>query len=244
MADKLLRVEDLSISFSGIKAVQHLNFELEQGEFVALIGPNGSGKSTTINMISGTYKPDGGKIWFDGKLLSNKDTIAQRSHLGIGRTFQTPKPFGNLTVYDNVYAICLQKYDFKTSHKKTQEILEMSSLMDLAQVPSSKLSIEKRKWMDLARVLATEPKLIMMDEVMAGPNPNEMLSSLDYVREINRRGITILFVEHVMRAVVSVCTRAIVLNEGKFLYEGTPTDALNDPTVIAAYIGGGHKNDA
>ena len=146
MADKLLRVEDLSISFSGIKAVQHLNFELEQGEFVALIGPNGSGKSTTINMISGTYKPDGGKIWFDGKLLSNKDTIAQRSHLGIGRTFQTPKPFGNLTVYDNVYAICLQKYDFKTSHKKTQEILEMSSLMDLAQVPSSKLSIEKRKW--------------------------------------------------------------------------------------------------
>mgnify|MGYP005779973003 FL=1 len=244
MADKLLRVEDLSISFSGIKAVQHLNFELEQGEFVALIGPNGSGKSTTINMISGTYKPDGGKIWFDGKLLSNKDTIAQRSHLGIGRTFQTPKPFGNLTVYDNVYAICLQKYDFKTSHKKTQEILEMSSLMDLAQVPSSKLSIEKRKWMDLARVLATEPKLIMMDEVMAGLNPNEMLSSLDYVREINRRGITILFVEHVMRAVVSVCTRAIVLNEGKFLYEGTPTDALNDPTVIAAYIGGGHKNDA
>ena len=244
MADKLLRVEDLSISFSGIKAVQHLNFELEQGEFVALIGPNGSGKTTTINMISGTYKPDGGKIWFDGKLLSNKDTIAQRSHLGIGRTFQTPKPFGNLTVYDNVYAICLQKYDFKTSHKKTQEILEMSSLMDLAQVPSSKLSIEKRKWMDLARVLATEPKLIMMDEVMAGLNPNEMLSSLDYVREINRRGITILFVEHVMRAVVSVCTRAIVLNEGKFLYEGTPTDALNDPTVIAAYIGGGHKNDA
>ncbi len=244
MANKILRVEDISISFSGIKAVQHLSFELEQGEFVALIGPNGSGKSTTINMISGTYKPDDGKIYFDGKLLSNRDTIAQRSHLGIGRTFQTPKPFGNLTVFDNVYAICLQKYDFKTSRKKAGEILEMSSLMDLANTPSSKLSIEKRKWMDLARVLATEPKLIMMDEVMAGLNPNEMLSSLDYVREINRRGITILFVEHVMRAVVSVCTRAVVLNEGKFLYEGTPTDALNDPTVIAAYIGGGNKNDA
>ena len=88
-------------------------------------------------MISGTYKPDGGKIWFDGKLLSNKDTIAQRSHLGIGRTFQTPKPFGNLTVYDNVYAICLQKYDFKTSHKKTQEILEMSSLRILPRSPAA-----------------------------------------------------------------------------------------------------------
>lgn len=242
MANKLLRVEDLSISFSGIKAVQHLSFELEQGEVVALIGPNGSGKSTTINMISGTYKPDSGKIYFDGKLLSNRDTIAQRAHMGIGRTFQTPKPFGNLTVYDNVYAICLQRYDFKTAHKRTREILEMSSLMDLADTPSSKLSIEKRKWMDLARVLANEPKLIMMDEVMAGLNPNEMLNSLEFVREINRKGISILFVEHVMRAVVSVCTRAIVLNEGKFLYEGTPTDALNDPAVIAAYIGGGKKD--
>lgn len=242
MADKLLRVEDLSISFSGIKAVQHLSFELEQGEVVALIGPNGSGKSTTINMISGAYKPDSGKITFDGKVLSNKDTIAQRAHLGIGRTFQTPKPFGNLTVYDNVFAICLQKYDFKTSHKRTREVLEMSGLIDLADTPSSKLSIEKRKWMDLARVLVTEPKLIMMDEVMAGLNPNEMINSLEFVREINRKGISILFVEHVMRAVVSVCTRAIVLNEGKFLYEGTPTDALNDPTVIAAYIGGGKKD--
>lgn len=242
MANPLLRVEDLSISFSGIKAVQHLSFQLEPGEIVALIGPNGSGKSTTINMISGTYRPDSGKIYFDGRLLSNHDTIAQRSHMGIGRTFQTPKPFGNLTVLENVYAVCLQKYDFKTAKQKARQILEMSSLDDLADTPSSKLSIEKRKWMDLARVLATEPKLIMMDEVMAGLNPNEMISSLEFVRHINRTGIGILFVEHVMRAVVSVCTRAVVLNEGKFLYEGTPTEALSDPTVIAAYIGGGDKH--
>lgn len=235
---KLLEVNDLSISFSGIKAVQHLSFEMEQGEILALIGPNGSGKSTTVNMISGTYTPDSGEITFDGHLLHKKNSVAKRSHLGIGRTFQTPKPFGNLTVYENIFAIALQKYGFKEAHDKTKKILEMSRLDCFSSIPSSKLSIEKRKWLDLARVLATEPKLLMMDEVMAGLNPNEMDESLEFVREINRMGISILFIEHVMRAVVSVCTRAIVLNEGRFLFCGTPSDALNDPAVIAAYIGG------
>ncbi|MHB1419715.1 MAG: ABC transporter ATP-binding protein [Bacillota bacterium] len=239
---KLLVVKDLSISFSGIKAVQHLNFEMEQGEVVALIGPNGSGKSSTVNMISGTYTPDSGEITFDGRVLEKKDSIAQRSHMGIGRTFQTPKPFANLTVYDNIFSISLQKYGFKEAHKKTQEILDLSHLDCFIDTPSKVLSIEKRKWLDLARVLATEPKLIMMDEVMAGLNPNEMDESLEFIREINRKGISILFIEHVMRAVVSVCTRAIVLNEGKFLFCGTPNDALNDSAVIAAYIGGGNKN--
>lgn len=240
--EKLLTVNDISISFSGIKAVQHLSFDLEQGEILALIGPNGSGKSTTVNMISNTYIPDSGEITFDGHLLHKNDTVAQRSKLGIGRTFQTPKPFGNLTVYDNIYSIALQKYGFKEAHRKTQEILDLSHLDNLSNILSSKLSIEKLKWLDLSRVLATEPKLIMMDEVMAGLNPNEMEESLEFVREINRRGITILFIEHVMRAVVSVCTRAIVLNEGKLLYTGTPTEALSDKTVIEAYIGGGNKD--
>lgn len=238
---KLLEVKDLCISFSGIKAVQHLSFEIEQGEIVGLIGPNGSGKSTTVNMISGTYISDSGEIIFGGYALKKKDSIAQRSRMGIGRTFQTPKPFGNLTVYDNIFSITLQKYGFREAQEKTKEILGLSHLDYLSDALSSNLSIEKRKWLDLARVLATEPKLIMMDEVMAGLNPNEMDESLELVYEINRRGISILFIEHVMRAVVSVCTRAIVLNEGKLLYNGTPNNALNDSSVIAAYIGGGNK---
>ena len=238
----LLQVKDLSISFQGIKAVQHLSFEIEQGEVLGLIGPNGSGKSTTVNMISGAYTPDSGEVVFDGKTLTKKQSIATRSHLGIGRTFQTPRPFGNLTVYDNIFTIALQRYSFKEADKRTMEILELSGLVSLSQEPSSKLSIEKRKWLDLARVLATEPKLVMMDEVMAGLNSNEMMESLDLVRSINKQGITVLFIEHVMRAVVSICTRTIVLNEGQFLYEGTPQEALSNASVIEAYIGG--KKDA
>lgn len=238
----LLEVKDLSISFAGIKAVQNLSFQLEGGEILGLIGPNGSGKSTTVNMISGAYTPNNGIMIFDGHTLNNKETMAQRSRLGIGRTFQTPKPFGNMTVYDNVLTVFLQKYGFKEARSRTQDILKMAKLDRFSDTMSSKLSIERRKWMDLARVLATEPKLIMMDEVMAGLNPNEMESSLEFVREINRQGIAIMFIEHVMKAVVSVCHRAIVLNGGRYLAEGEPEDVLNNPAVIEAYIGGGKKD--
>lgn len=236
--EKLLEVKDLSISFAGIKAVQDLDFHIERGEVLALIGPNGSGKSTTVNMISGVYTPDRGRMVFDGHDLNNRQTIAQRAHFGMGRTFQTPKPFGNLTVYDNIFTIALQGRTFKQAAEKTDEVLELSKLAPLRDMSSSKLSIEKRKWMDLARVMVTDPKLIMMDEVMAGLNPAEMEESLELIREINRQGISILFIEHVMKAVVSVCTRAIVLNHGRLLYEGEPSEVLSNPLVIEAYIGG------
>lgn len=234
----LLEVRDLSISFAGIRAVQNLDFHIKKGEVLALIGPNGSGKSTTVNMISGVYTPDKGKMVFDGHTLNNKQTIATRAHFGIGRTFQTPKPFGNLTVYDNIFTIALQGRSFKQAAEKTDEILELSGLAPLKNMNSGKLSIEKRKWMDLSRVMVTDPKLIMMDEVMAGLNPSEMEESLELIRQINHRGISILFIEHVMKAVVSVCTRAIVLNHGKLLYEGEPNEVLKNPLVIEAYIGG------
>lgn len=234
----LLEVNDLSISFAGIKAVQNLDFHIEKGEVLALIGPNGSGKSTTVNLISGVYTPDHGRMVFNGHELNNRQTIAQRAHLGIGRTFQTPRPFGNLTVYDNIFTIALQGRTFKQAAEKTDEVLELSKLASLKNMNSSKLSIEKRKWMDLARVMVTDPSLIMMDEVMAGLNPAEMEESLELIREINRRGVSILFIEHVMKAVVSVCTRAIVLNHGKLLYEGEPNEVLSNPLVIEAYIGG------
>jgi len=235
--ETILEVKDLSISFAGIKAVQHLSFSIARGEILGLIGPNGSGKSTTVNMIAGNYIQDNGDIFFEGQPVSKKMSIANRSHLGLGRTFQTPRPFGNLSVYDNVFSIFLQKYNFRDADTKAREILELSKLAPLSELAASQLSIEKRKWLDLARVMATEPRFVMMDEVMAGLNPNEMKASLDFVREINNRGITILFIEHVMMAVVSVCTRVIVLNEGRFLYEGAPREALENPSVIEAYIG-------
>lgn len=235
---KLLEVKDLSISFGGIKAVQELNFHIDTGEILALIGPNGSGKSTTVNMISGVYTQNKGTIFFDGKEIPSKMSIADRAKMGISRTFQTPKPFAHLSVYDNIYTIALQKNSKAQAAELTDEVLNLAKLYDLKDIKSGKLSIEKRKWMDLARCMATKPKIIMMDEVMAGLNPAEMESSLDLVRTINREGITVLFIEHVMKAVVSVCTRAIVLNQGKLLCEGEPREVLNNPDVIAAYLGG------
>lgn len=236
--EKLLEVKDLSISFGGIKAVQDLNFHINKGEVLALIGPNGSGKSTTVNMISGVYIQNKGTITFNGKEIPPKMTIAQRAKMGISRTFQTPKPFAHLSVYDNIYTIALQQNSKAQAAELTDEILNLTKLYDLRNTKSGKLSIEKRKWMDLARCMAAKPQIIMMDEVMAGLNPSEMESSLDLVRTISKEGITILFIEHVMKAVVSVCTRAIVLNQGKLLCEGDPREVLNNPDVIAAYLGG------
>ena len=210
--EHLLEVRNLSISFGGIKAVQHLNFYLDKGEVLALIGPNGSGKSTTVNMISGVYIQNEGEVLFEGKKIPESMSIARRAALGITRTFQTPKPFAHLSVYDNVYTIALQNNTKAEADELTKEILNLTGLYGLKDTKGGKLSIERRKWMDLARCMATRPKVIMMDEVMAGLNPSEMESSLELVR--------------------------IVLNEGKLLCEGQPRDVLNDPAVIAAYLGG------
>ena len=239
--DKILEVSDLSIAFGGVKAVQDFNFYVERGEVVALIGPNGSGKSTTVNLISGVYIPDNGKIVFNGKGIPNRMSIADRAKLGIGRTFQTPKPFANMSVYNNIFTIALQSNSFAKAQKVTEEILELAKLEQYRDTNSGKLSIEKRKWLDLARVMATNPSFIMMDEVMAGLNPAEMENSLNLIRDINKKGVTILFIEHVMKAVVSLCTRAIVLNQGQLLKEGEPSAVLKDPDVVAAYLGGGYQ---
>lgn len=236
--EKLLEISNLSIAFGGIKAVQDVSFHINKGEVLALIGPNGSGKSTTVNMISGVCIQDKGKIVFEGKEISPKMSIAERAKIGIGRTFQTPKPFPHLTVYDNIYTIALQKNNRNQAAELTKEILNLTGLYNLKDNKGGKLSIEKRKWMDLARCMATRPKIIMMDEVMAGLNPSEMESSLDLIRTINKEGITVLFIEHVMKAVVSICTRAIVLNQGRLLCEGETKEVLGKPEVVAAYLGG------
>lgn len=238
MAEHLLETKGLSISFGGIKAVQNLDMHIDRGEILALIGPNGSGKSTTVNLISGVYHQDSGQVFFKGQEIPKNMSIAKRAQLGMGRTFQTPKPFGNLTVYENIYAIALQKYNKKDSDAKAKEILKLTELTPYANILSSELSIEKRKWLDLARVLVTEPELVMMDEVMAGLNPSEMENSLKLVKRINDEGVTVLFIEHVMKAVVSLCTRAVVLNQGCLLAEGDPQTVLRDPKVVAAYLGG------
>lgn len=237
----LLDIQNISISFGGIKAVQNVSFQVQKGEILGLIGPNGSGKSTCVNLITGVYPLDTGSITFDGRNLTAKDTIGKRAHMGMGRTFQTPKPFSNLNVFDNVFTIALQKNSTQEARRKTIETLEKVNLLDQCDMLSAKLPIEKRKWLDLARILVLEPKLIMMDEVMAGLNPVEIADSIHIIKRINQEGVTILFIEHVMHAVVNVCDRVVVLNEGRFLSEGEPKEVLMRPEVITAYIGGGGR---
>lgn len=243
MNDILLEAKDISHSFGGVKAVQNVSFSVAKGEILGLIGPNGSGKSTTVNMITGALSLDTGEIVYEGKVLSQRFGIAQRCRIGLARTFQSPRPFGNLTVYNNIFTIALQNYGFAEAAEKTEHILELTGLKPLESFVSAKLSVEKRKWLDLARVLATDPKLIMMDEVLAGLNPSEMDESLKLVRKINEEeGMTILFIEHVMRAVVSVCSRVVVLNEGHLLCEGQPGEVLCRKEVVEAYLGGGYSH--
>ncbi|MDR1732267.1 MAG: ABC transporter ATP-binding protein [Synergistaceae bacterium] len=236
----LLEVIKLHKSFGGVHAVNDVSFTIEQGEILGLIGPNGSGKSTIVNLIAGTYTPESGNILFEGSSIRPL-SIARRAKLGIGRTFQTPKTFVGLTVFQSVNTIALQKHSFENAAKRADEILDLTGLLSLRNLSSEKLPIEKRKWLDLARILAIDPKIIMMDEVMAGLNPAEMTESMELVKRINRGGISILFIEHVMKAVVGLCHRVIVLNEGKLLCEGIPKDVMDNGDVIKAYLGKGYR---
>lgn len=237
MTENLLEIEDLAISFGGIKALRGVSFEIQKGEILGLIGPNGAGKSTIVNLISNMYKPDKGIIRFEGQVLTPQIGTAQRAKMGITRTFQTPKPFGNLSVYENIYTIALQTRGSSEADLKTQEILDKTELRNYKDFQSIKLPIEKRKFLDMARILALDPKLIMMDEVMGGLNPSEMDNSFEMVKKLNADGITILFIEHVMRAVVNVCSRLVVLNNGQLLCTGAPTEVLKRQDVIEAYLG-------
>lgn len=236
--ENILEARDISISFGGVKAVSHLSFDIRKGEILGLIGPNGSGKSTVVNLISGVYRLDTGKIVFDGEEIPQDEGIASRARRGMGRTFQTPKPFSALSVYENVSIIALQKHDKRRAAQMTEQILRETELIHLADMQSEKLPIEKRKWLDLARILVNEPKFIMLDEVLAGLNPSEMESSLELILNLNRKlGVSILFIEHVMKAVLKICTRCVVMEEGKLLAEGEPQEVLSRKEVIAAYLG-------
>jgi len=234
----ILEVRGIKKSFGGIHAVADVSFDIREGEILALVGPNGSGKSTCVNLISGMYMIDGGTISFCGTDIS-KMKMEKRVAMGIGRTFQTPRPFTNLSVFDSVFTIAIiYNHTFAEAEKQTKEILENTGLIQYQSMKSGKLPIEKRKWLDLARVLATRPKLIMFDEVMAGLNPIELDTSLELIEKVNQSGVSVLFIEHVMKAVMRIAHRIIVLDEGRLLAEGKPQDVMNRPEVIKAYIGG------
>ena len=242
---KIMEVKNMDKSFGGVHAVDTFSFDIYEGEILGLIGPNGCGKSTAVNLMTGVYAIDSGDITYFGadgaKHLLLKQSTPQRAKMGITRTFQTPKPFSDMTVFDNIYTVAmLYNKSLKEAKRQTEEIVEFLGFSKMLREKSTKLPIEKRKWMDMARALAAKPRILMLDECLAGLTPSEIDESLEVVRKINRQGITILFIEHVMSAVINLCQRVIVMFEGRHLTEGVPADVMKEPEVIRAYLGEGY----
>lgn len=249
----MLEVTKLGISFGGLRAVDELSMKIEKGGLVGLIGPNGAGKTTAFNMLTGVYRPTDGGIRLDGQNLVGKKPH-EICKMGVARTFQNIRLFPKLTVLDNVkvalhnqvtYSLAESMLHLGSYRKKEQEMdrraLEILKVFDLDREAgnlASNLPYGKQRKLEIARALATDPKLLLLDEPAAGMNPNETGELMDTIRLVREKyGVTILLIEHDMKLVQGICEYLYVLNFGKLLAEGTPKEVLSDPAVIKAYLG-------
>ena len=246
----MLEVKNLGISFGGLRAVDGLDMTIEKGELYGLIGPNGAGKTTAFNMLTGVYKPTDGVIKLDGEDITGKSTI-EINKAGIARTFQNIRLFSELSVLDNV-KVGLHKYSTiagilrlpayrkaeKKMDEKAMELLKVFNLQDEWDYKASNLPYGKQRKLEIARALATEPKLLLLDEPAAGMNPNETGELMDTIQFVCKNfDMTVLLIEHDMKLVSGICQKLTVLNFGQVLAQGKTSDVLNDPKVIKAYLG-------
>ena len=238
----ILRVEGVTKRFGGLVALSNVTFDVYREEILGLIGPNGAGKTTLFNVITGVYKPEAGKVYFKGI-----DITGWKPHkiarLGIARTHQIVKPFGDLTVLENTMIGALfgrrhKEISEDEARKIATEVLDFVGLGDKKELPARVLNVQEKKRLELARALAEEPELLLLDEVLAGLTPTEVKRMLDLLEKIRReRRITIIMIEHVMHAVMNLADRIVVLHFGRKLAEGTPEEVANNPEVITAYLG-------
>jgi len=233
----LLEVTGITKRFGGLVAVDDLNLSLDKGQILGLIGPNGAGKTTAFNMISGFYKPDEGDITFEGKIITGlrPDQICK---LGLTRTFQVVKPFPQLSVRDNVMVGAYNRTNNRReSRQKAEEIIEFLGMQDVVGMTASSLSVAYRKRLEVAKALATDPKIILLDESMAGLRPIETDHMIDLMRQVSKQGIALLLVEHVMRVIMSLAECIVVIHHGEKIAEGEPQEIVQDKAVIDAYLG-------
>jgi branched-chain amino acid transport system ATP-binding protein len=233
----ILSANNLTKRFGGLMAVGNLSFELRSGEVLGLIGPNGAGKTTVFNCLSGFIPPDEGDIYFEKKALRGLHPF-QICQLGMVRTFQIVKPFLTISVLDNVMVGALSREKSTAGARKISlEIIEFTGLSRWTNTEAQELPLPLRKRLEMARALATRPKVLLLDEVMAGLNPTEVDALIALLKEINRQGISILLIEHVMRGVMALSQRVIVINYGVKIAEGEPERVVEDKEVIEAYLG-------
>jgi branched-chain amino acid transport system ATP-binding protein len=236
-----LRLENVAKLFGGFRALDGVSFTLNPGEVLGLVGPNGSGKTTCINVISGIYAPDGGHVRFEGRPIGGM-APHRIVHMGINRTFQVPRPFGALTVRENVeVAVAYGRLGHTGADAEevdNDKLLHHLDLLDFASKPAAQLNSTQQKMLDLARALATRPKLLLVDELAAGLNPTELDAIGEKLKELARSGIALLVVEHLMRFINQITDRIIVMNAGKEIFEGVLANAAKDPRVVEVFLGG------
>jgi len=240
---KILEIKKATKRFGGLTANENITFDVEPGEIVGVVGPNGAGKTTLFNSISGAHPLTEGSVIFEGKDIT-KTKPFDICKLGIGRTFQIPQSLDDMMVYENVLvgSLC-QRSNMEEALAHVDQVLELCGMLEMKYEYAGKLNVPQKKRLEIARAMATDPKLLLLDETMAGLTATERKEAVNLIKKINARGVAILTIEHNMDVVMSVSHRVVVLVSGKLLVEGTPDEITSNPEVISAYLGGGSKKD-